>query len=853
MYITINFLNYSLFFTITMLIFLLILVIVLLIRIIRIQDALFDLKRKTNLLWEKLSEIQDNMIKNENKQPYTISNEQQNSLIANTSIPESIATQAIDNNEIVITEKADTTLVKNKITLENDIHNPFVNESIEEESAANNYIDIFINWFKQDWPMKVWWLVLILWIGWFLMYAVQNNRISPMMRIVLWIITSLWMIWFWRIKSDQYPTQWSYLIWLWSATYIISILIWYTFFWFFWTSVWLLLIALQYWVNWYISYKKNNHWMNDVSLFFSLIAPFLFSLWNIDLLFLFSYLWAHLIWNLFISIIWNRTVSRLCNVAYLIVYVWIGLSYSLPSMWDGAILSIITILVIWSTLVELYIEYKKQPWFTNIQLISITTYWIGFFWYIALLHYYSTLSSSIYSLLLILFFLWYWIIRYQFSSQNKQNLYSVIIAILSILFLWWLTYQQFVWTEWLTIIWALLIWAIQITIAAITKEEKSINYTSYLRIIPFILLVNDYSFWDASYLLSVYGTVMILCGVSYWFRMLFKNKNISKRYMMAGIALLHFWIINQFTWSVRIIVLEWILIILTLMAYIVQIKKTIYLSIFLALHILPIYFILIQWIKYDTTLFWLIVSIIIILWITVYLSSKINSENNTEEDLLSKIIIGLWVFYVYLSIQYIIPKEFFTISYTLLWMMLYLIHTRYVTNAWTNNLLYASYMAIPIMTSIWLNTLTVNNEITTILSSLLLSISLFRIIGDNKDNPEIKSFWYVIYTFMFLYFWIFSYNSSKLMTSPQNAIVILLIIFAFIGVTMYILWKRNNNLQYRTIGAAIIIWVILRVLWVELRKMSIIMRIITCLVIWSMLVWSGFLGNKPKDSEKWED
>ncbi len=95
------------------------------------------------------------MIKNENKQPYTISNEQQNSLIANTSIPESIATQAIENNEIVITEKTDTTLVKNKITLENDIHNPFVNESIEEESAENNYIDIFINWFKQDWPMKV--------------------------------------------------------------------------------------------------------------------------------------------------------------------------------------------------------------------------------------------------------------------------------------------------------------------------------------------------------------------------------------------------------------------------------------------------------------------------------------------------------------------------------------------------------------------------------------------------------------------------------------------------------------------------------------------------------------------------
>ncbi len=95
------------------------------------------------------------MIKNENKQPFTISNEQQNTLIANTSIPESNTTQAIENNEIVITEKTNTTLVKNEITWENENHNPFVNESIEEESAANNYIDIFINWFKQDWPMKI--------------------------------------------------------------------------------------------------------------------------------------------------------------------------------------------------------------------------------------------------------------------------------------------------------------------------------------------------------------------------------------------------------------------------------------------------------------------------------------------------------------------------------------------------------------------------------------------------------------------------------------------------------------------------------------------------------------------------
>jgi hypothetical protein len=835
-----------------MLIFLLILVIVLLIRIIRIQDALFDLKRKTNLLWEKLSEIQYNMRKNENNQSDIIINEQKTDLLEEA-IPQYINTQAIENNEIVITEKAETTLVKNEITWENENYNPFVNESIEEESAANNYIDIFINWFKQDWPMKVWWLVLILWIGWFLMYAVQNNRISPMMRIVLWIITSLCMIWFWRIKSDQYPIQWSYLIWLWSATYIISILIWFKFFWFFWAPLWLLLIALQYCINWYISYKKNNHWMNDVSLFFSLIAPFLFSIGNIDLIFLFFYLWAHLIWNIFISIIWNRTVSRICNVFYLIVYVFIWLSISLLSMWNGIIISIITLLVIWSTLVELYIENKKQQWFSLSQLMCIAAYWIGLFWYIALLYYNSVLSSSIYASLLLIFFIWYWAIRYQFSSQNKQNLYSLLIAVLSILFLWWLTYQQFAWTEWLTVISALLIWAIQITVTAVTKEEKSIDYTSFLRIIPFILLVYNYSFWDASYLLSVYSTVMILCGVSYWFRVLFNNKNISKRYMMAGIALLHFWIINQFTWSVRIIVLEWILIVLTLMAYIVQIRKTIYLSTFLALHTLPIYFILIQWIKYDTTLFWLIVSMIIILGITIYLSNKMNSENNTEEDLLSKIIIGLWVIYVYLSIQYIIPKEFFTISYTLLWMMLYLIHTRYVTNAWTNNLLYASYMAIPIMTSIWLNTQTMNNEITTILSSLLLSISLFRIIGDNKDNPEIQSKWYIMYAFMFLYFWIFSYNSSKLMTSPQNAIVILLIIFAFIGVTMYILWKRHDNKQYRTIGAAIIIWVILRVLWVELRKMNIIMRIITCLVIWSLLVWSGFLGNKPKDSKKWEE
>jgi uncharacterized membrane protein len=59
---------------------------------------------------------------------------------------------------------------------------PVVTAHIPQEPS---YFDLFANWFKVDWPMKVGGLVLILGIGWFLIYAIQNNWIPAEMRILM--------------------------------------------------------------------------------------------------------------------------------------------------------------------------------------------------------------------------------------------------------------------------------------------------------------------------------------------------------------------------------------------------------------------------------------------------------------------------------------------------------------------------------------------------------------------------------------------------------------------------------------------------------------------------------------------
>lgn len=98
-----------------------------------------------------------------------------------------------------------------------------------------------------------------------------------------------------------------------------------------------------------------------------------------------------------------------------------------------------------------------------------------------------------------------------------------------------------------------------------------------------------------------------------------------------------------------------------------------------------------------------------------------------------------------------------------------------------------------------------------------------------------------------MYFRLFGYTGVRDTTDADTAIVAMLIIFIIIGIGFYIYGKLHSNKQYSHIGTAIILSVIARVLIVELWQMTLIMRIITCIVIGGLLVASGFVWNKKKE------
>lgn len=723
---------------------------------------------------------------------------------------------------------------------------PTVNTAIEKEVTpqAPSYLDIFMDRFRQDWPMKVGWLVFILWIGWFLSYAIQNNWISPAMRVALWILTSLTMIGFGRYKMSTQNIQWSYLVWLWSAVSVLSIYIWFKFFGFFGVPLGLGLIALQYFVMAFLSHKSNNHWINDVSIFFSMISPFLFldSIWNI--VWLLWYLSIHLLGNIFVSYSHNRSASRLMGVLYLGIYG--ALSLLDPSIWNPIVLSMVIGLVTILSVFEVVIIRVKNNGYSIVQLISLLLLWVWLFWYITSLSLTNHIGSALYSSILLCYFVAYGLLWYIFSISNKQNSYSGIVWILSVLFLAWLSYYHLS-GVWLLLASIIITWAVQSLVAITTKDKAIVQYTSISRIIPFFLLAYNYHFGDLSnyYLTSVYTWAILMWWLAYIFSKFINEKYLTNTFIVVSIWLLYFWLCNSFDGLTRIVALESVSILWILIWFIIHCKKEEYLFWVLISIILPSLYLFYEWISKDFSLFSLLRIIIWLVFVWLFLANKLQSINKAKEISLQNILSSIWLLFIYLSVLYIIPNKYYTLSYTILSMLIYLCGTRLLDFYGTSKLQYSWFMVVPILTSLML--LWWWEAFTIILTNLLLTISLFWLKFDNYDGESDATMWYVFYGFSLLYFWIFWFVSAREFSNSASAIVIMLIIFTIIWIIFYVHGKKQDSKQHRNIGAAIILWVIARVLIVELRQMSLIMRIITCLIIGGLLVASGFIGNKKKD------
>lgn len=819
-----------------------------------------------------------------------------------------------------------------------------------------SYMDVFLDWFRVDWPMKIGGLVFILGIGWFLIYAIQNNWIPAEIRILMWVVLGAAMIGFGRYKIPSQNIQWSYMVWLGSAVYVLSIYIGYKFFWFFGTTMWLWLIVIQYLLMAYLSYRYKNHWLNDVSLFFSMVCPFLFSDGSWNVIWLFSYLAIHLVGNGIVSYHYNRSVSRLMWVWYLWLYLIAGLMWSLVAMWSGMMIGIIVAIVMCMTFLEVWIGRTRSDWFSPVQLATISALGVALFAYLTLMVYAnsSVVSPMTYTSICIYFALWYGVLWYMYSISHKQDAYSGIVWVLSVLFICGITFYNLSGIG-LMLASILICDAIQALTTLVTKDSNSVGATSVWWVIPVILALYNFDSSGASsgYLVAIYTW----CVMLWWLATLYHYR-LSSRFLttisgIGSVVLLYFAICNTFDGSTRIIVLETLSIVLALIGSIIHLlskskylqfglvsivlpfiyilgqwvdhtistftmilwliialgsyvvlsykletqdiatettltwwaigtcifllyfgvctsfdgsiriiiletislgfalvwsiihlKKLNYLWLWLST-IIPLWYILAQWIHKDMWLFWLIIGLIVIVGCFIYYSRSLQSSDKDMEQLLSNGIVAWWCFLLYLSVGYIASADYYTVIYTALSMLIYFVGSR-VRNAWSMNKLYYSwFMIVPMIASISL--LDNSNTFITTLSQIIVSISLLWLRLDNEDHPAMSTWWYLYYFFGLLYFWLFGFGVVRNMADADTAIVAMLIVFIMIGIWFYIYGKLHSNKQYSHIGTAIIIGVIARVLIVELRQMTLIMRIITCLAIGWLLVASGFIGNKGKE------
>lgn len=93
-------------------------------------------------------------------------------------------------------------------------------KNLEQKTAKTT--DSIFDWFKQDWPMKLGALLLLIGFGWLTSYAFMEGWIGPAGRIAMGVVGGAFILFFgeWRIKS--YHNQGAVLLGLGAATLLVS-------------------------------------------------------------------------------------------------------------------------------------------------------------------------------------------------------------------------------------------------------------------------------------------------------------------------------------------------------------------------------------------------------------------------------------------------------------------------------------------------------------------------------------------------------------------------------------------------------------------------------------------------------
>lgn len=712
--------------------------------------------------------------------------------------------------------------------------------------SGDDIIDTFIAWCRRDWPMKLWWLLLLMGLWWFVMYAIDNNWISPLVRVIgvagLWLLCVIF--WIWKMKS--YPVQSPYLIGVWSSIYIVAIFLGSKIFDLYSLPLALLFVLIQYAWMLYLSYRYHTVWLAIIGLFYSLLAPLLLSNGSGDTMMLFVYIAINaLAWGA-IAFMNSSDAGRLCVllcVSFYTVLFW----WEVTSSW--VLFTIVLGLALCSAGAEIIplVLSRSRNALSSVSLVTLSTALlvIGMSIYGSLM-----ISEVLVSTLAVVLAILLVALRWQYSMTHKQDGYSIVIGWWSLLIMISLLYYYLVGVSFalgLIIVWGFVLFVV----SYVTKNMQLLKWLYGVFIIPFGMAMVMYLLDNATVgiMLTTWYTLVI---ISVW--LLLWGRAVCRQYALHDLALFSF---------ASIVVL--------LCTLAIQLDGYVYLLSLLLVSVAIVGICL--WYRIDSryslyhTILPLVILVLVIFW---------NYDMSVDGYLAGLLLLSVWVlvwlyvglktwwkvalnirelhmqigFCFCLALLYLVVPYGFEIGKTLARLgiscLVYGIATRYFPLFDDNKMWYLWFFA-PVVLASW-GTIT-NPFLASITSICCVCVALF-LDRDTKDEYASK-FPTMVYLYHWLALWFVGravYSPIEYYVSHEMSIAILLIVFVLIALWYYSYGKVHNNAEYRMIGAIVFVWVVGRLGMVELRQMSMVMRIVVLVVIGGIMISSGFLGNKEDDT-----
>jgi len=106
----------------------------------------------------------------------------------------------------------------------------------------------------------------------------------------------------------------------------------------------------------------------------------------------------------------------------------------------------------------------------------------------------------------------------------------------------------------------------------------------------------------------------------------------------------------------------------------------------------------------------------------------------------------------------------------------------------------------------------------------------------------------VVMTFGSLYYYVLLWLAAPTLFGHQYAVMSCLVIYTLIGLFFYLTGRMQNHPERSVYGAGVLGFVVLRLLLVDVWQMELSGRIVTFLLIGTLLVATAFIGRAPKST-----